>query len=279
MEKKKNLKMLTAMLIITVFCAFVMPSFMLDSQAYAASKTHLSKTSINLDTGDSQKINLILPSGKKVSASKVTWKTSSSKVVSVKKGKITGKSEGNCTVTAKYKGKKYKCTVAVKNNYAKLSSEENMKIVLERAKSTDLGALVYTNTPSTTKENRTSITYSPVTQGLQFVLYTKDTARETTTSVTYYPDTGKWTAIKYEITGKPVATMHTSENFVPSSFYYGKDLGFTLDIVSTNNLMGVSEKSLNNLASASTSLLWSGIAIILNRDLQMQMRHIGFDNL
>ena len=230
MEKKKSLKILTTMLIITVFCAFVIPSFMLDSQVYAASKTHLSKTSISLDTGDSQKINLILPSGKKVSASKVTWKTSSSKVASVKKGKITGKSEGSCTITAKYKGKKYKCTVDVKTNYAKNSPEENLQILAEKVRAAD-SSFASSNPLSTNPKviYTTYISYSPVYQDLTFRVTSGGDGIDSDISATYHLDTEKWTTVEYKLDGKMKAQMHTTENFDPSTFYDGKVLSFAFD--------------------------------------------------
>lgn len=48
--------------------------------------------------------------------SKVKWKTSSKKIATVSsKGKIKGKKAGKCKVTAVHKGKKYVCTVYVRN--------------------------------------------------------------------------------------------------------------------------------------------------------------------
>ncbi len=46
--------------------------------------------------------------------SKVKWSSSNKKVAIVKNGKITARKIGKCVVTAKYNGKKYKCTIVVK---------------------------------------------------------------------------------------------------------------------------------------------------------------------
>ena len=274
MEKKKSLKMLTTMLIISVFCAFVIPSFMLDSQAYAASKTHLSKTSINLDTGDSQKISLILPSGKKVSASKVTWKTSSSKVASVKKGKITGKSEGNCTITAKYKGKKYKCKVNVKINYAKNSPEENLQILADKVQSAG-GSLVLNES---TVDNNVLISYSPVYQDITFRYETKSSRTKLTLSATYHTDTQKWSTISFSLSDGLSAQLHTSENFDPSTYYYYRDLNYTYDATDTQSLNSAQKEIIKEMAAVATNALWGGVSDIMVQNTDMKLRYIGFDN-
>ena len=114
MNKARHARVLVALLIITVFCTFVMPDFSQDMYAYAATQTHLSKSSISVKIGNTQKINLILPSGKKVPSSQVTWKSSASNTASVSSGTIKGLKFGSCTISAKYKGKVYKCRVTVK---------------------------------------------------------------------------------------------------------------------------------------------------------------------
>lgn len=73
------------------------------------SSVSLTKKTLTLRPGKSKKIKL---SGAK--AGKVKWSTSNRKVAVVKGGKITAKKTGKAVITAKYKGKKYKCKVTVK---------------------------------------------------------------------------------------------------------------------------------------------------------------------
>lgn len=69
----------------------------------------LSEKSLNMNTGDSKTIKL-----KGASAKKVKWSTSNKKIATVSKGKIKAKKPGTVTITAKYKNKKYKCKVVVR---------------------------------------------------------------------------------------------------------------------------------------------------------------------
>lgn len=45
----------------------------------------------------------------------IRWTSSNEKVATVKNGTVTGKKAGKAAITAKYKGKKYRCRVVVKN--------------------------------------------------------------------------------------------------------------------------------------------------------------------
>lgn len=77
-------------------------------QAHAAS---ISKKSVTLTKGSTYQLKL-----KKAKAKKVKWSSSKKSVVSVgKAGKLKAKKAGKATITAKYKGKKYKCKVTVEN--------------------------------------------------------------------------------------------------------------------------------------------------------------------
>ncbi|MCI5524472.1 MAG: Ig-like domain-containing protein [Dorea sp.] len=114
MKKHRISRILSLLLMLAVFCTFVLPDFCESGQAYAASSMHLSKSKISLNVGSSKKVSLVLPNGKTVPSSKVVWKTSSSKIAKVRKGTITAVKRGTCTITAKYKGKSYKCKVTVK---------------------------------------------------------------------------------------------------------------------------------------------------------------------
>lgn len=82
----------------------------------------LSKKSVTINAGKSTTIKL---NGTK---QKVTWKTSNSKVATVKNGKITGKSAGTATITATVLKKKYTCKVTVKGKSVKAYGEGMHKV-------------------------------------------------------------------------------------------------------------------------------------------------------
>lgn len=82
-----------------------------------AKKISINKKSATLIKGKTLKLKL-----KNAKASKVKWSSSKKKVATVsKKGKVKAKKKGKATITAKYKGKKYKCKITVKNKAKKKS--------------------------------------------------------------------------------------------------------------------------------------------------------------
>ena len=89
----------------------------------AAKKITITKKSSTLTVG--KKLTLRLKNAK---ASKVKWSSSNKKVATVsKKGVVKAKKAGKTTITAKYKGRKYTCKIAVRKKakssaYNKLSS-------------------------------------------------------------------------------------------------------------------------------------------------------------
>lgn len=110
---KEFLRRGTAFAVILALCFTLMAAFA-TTEAQAASKTHLKKTSVALTVGETYNLKLLTASNKIISASKVTWKSTNKKIATVSsKGKITAKSEGTVTIKATYKGKTYKCKVKV----------------------------------------------------------------------------------------------------------------------------------------------------------------------
>lgn len=97
----KKLKKLWLLINFTLIASFIIPS--------VASAAKLSKTKVELLEGETVKLKL------KGTDSNIVW-TSSDKSVAIvtKKGKVTAKSEGNTTITAKIAKKLYKCEVNVK---------------------------------------------------------------------------------------------------------------------------------------------------------------------
>lgn len=89
----------------------------------------LSEKSLNMNTGDSKTIKL-----KGASAKKVKWSTSNKKIATVSKGKIKAKKPGTVTITAKYKNKKYKCKVVVREKEKPVDDENKNEDVTPEEK-------------------------------------------------------------------------------------------------------------------------------------------------
>lgn len=103
--------------------------------ATAKSKIKLNAKNITLQTGKTKQLSLLGISKK--DSQKIAWKSSKKSVVSVNKnGKIKAKKKGTAVISAKYKGKKYRCKVtAVKKNNTAVSAK-NMKIRISIGKKT-----------------------------------------------------------------------------------------------------------------------------------------------
>lgn len=80
----------------------------------------LNKTKATIRVGRSVKLKL-----KNAKAKKVKWSSSNKKVATVKKGLVTAKKKGKATITAKYKGKKYKAKITVKKKLKTVTPDYN----------------------------------------------------------------------------------------------------------------------------------------------------------
>lgn len=74
----------------------------------AASRIRLNRTYVKTKMGCSVKLNL-----KGISSKKVTWSSSNPSVATVDKGKVEPLKGGNVVITAKAKGRKYRCRITV----------------------------------------------------------------------------------------------------------------------------------------------------------------------
>lgn len=110
MKQKDLIFRKITMLIFAVLLAFGLSISANGTTAYAASSIQLSKKSISLYVGNSSTIKLY-----GAPASQVKWSSSSSSAT-VKNGKITAMKKGTAYISAKYKGKSYKCKVTVKSS-------------------------------------------------------------------------------------------------------------------------------------------------------------------
>lgn len=69
-----------------------------------------------MTTGTSGHIKLLSKIGKAISDKKISWRSSNKKVAAVTAGgTVKAVKSGTATITAKYKGKTYRCRVTVKN--------------------------------------------------------------------------------------------------------------------------------------------------------------------
>lgn len=102
-------KLLCALLVLGMICGSLSlnPDTAIIQEAYAA-KVKMSKTLLTLTKGKSSKLSI------KGTKKKAKWSSSNKKIATVSsKGKVSAKKAGSCTVTAKVKGKKYRCRVIV----------------------------------------------------------------------------------------------------------------------------------------------------------------------
>ena len=115
--KKKFVKILAVMMVCALICGIFPQTgvFAADVKLSAKKKT--------IQVGESFTLTLKNASGK------ITWKSSDKKVATVKKGVVTGISEGKAKIVAKNAGKKYTCKVTVKN----------VEIVSDKAEIRNLG--------------------------------------------------------------------------------------------------------------------------------------------
>lgn len=131
---KKILVYLVVGLLLLGNAGYVLPNVNEQAVVEAATNRKLSKKKVTLYVGNTVTLKL---SG--VNSKKVSWSVKNKKVAKVnKKGVVSGLKKGKTQIIAKYKGKKYKCTVTVKSakiSYKKLTLREGQGFSLDIAKS------------------------------------------------------------------------------------------------------------------------------------------------
>ncbi|WP_419024954.1 Ig-like domain-containing protein [Emergencia sp.] len=111
--RKKSKLVIAALCII----AMIFTVLFATEPSYAIAKPHLKKANITMHLGHTYAQKLISSKGNVISNSKIKWASSKKSVATVSsKGVIKVKKEGIAKITAKYKGKSYKCTVKGKNS-------------------------------------------------------------------------------------------------------------------------------------------------------------------
>ena len=98
----------------------------------AQRKIGLSKKNLTMKKRQTYKIKL-----KGAKSGKVKWSSSNKKIATVKKGKIKAKKKGKCTVIAKYNGKKYKCSVCIKDKEQSTATPKSTEPPAESLKPTE----------------------------------------------------------------------------------------------------------------------------------------------
>ena len=120
-------------------------------EAKAAVKPKLSKTSVAMYPGQSTKLKV------KNTSAKIKWSSSNKKIAKVSsKGTVKAVKLGKCTITAKVKGKKLKCKVAVvtKENYR---ARKLYDLVREKGKNQGDGMYMLSMTSKQGKNNEKDI--------------------------------------------------------------------------------------------------------------------------
>ena len=166
-----------------------------------ATSVKLSKTSVSLVKGKTTTIKAtVTPSN--ATNKKVTWTTSNSKVATVSNGKITAKSAGTATITAKTSnGKKATCKVTVKNATVNAKSVKLSKtsVTLGKGKSTTIKATV---SPSNTTNKK--ITWTTSNKKVATVSNGKITAKGVgTATITAKTANGKKATCKVTVRNLP----------------------------------------------------------------------------
>lgn len=96
-------KLLSFLFVFSIIIALVLPA-----HSVKAAAPVLSKEKLTLSAGKSYTLKLLNVSGI------VTWSSNNKKIADITaKGKVKAFSKGSCTITAEYKGKKYKCSLHV----------------------------------------------------------------------------------------------------------------------------------------------------------------------
>jgi hypothetical protein len=110
MNFKKLSKWISFTLVLTLVISLLIPT----GGHVQAAEIKLNKSTLSINAGKTYTLKLQNASGT------IKWTSSDKSVLTVSKGKITAKKAGKANVTATYKGKSYKCAVAVKGKTVKV---------------------------------------------------------------------------------------------------------------------------------------------------------------
>ena len=157
--------------------------------------------------------------------------------------------------------------------YENNTPEENLEILA--AKATRKLSL------SRSAKDEVYIKYSAYHPEINFYSTLDSGGLSTSILAVYNTSTQKWAKVQFTIGGTTgAASMITESEFDPSSYTYGKDMNFKFVGDSpAYGFTGATEADINEVANTSFQTLWSGTGVILLRELKMQLKDIGFDQL
>lgn len=139
-----------AYILVVCFCA---ANLLPTAASFADSKkVVLSKKTVTLSVKGTYTIRL-----KGAKAKKVKWSSSNKKIAIVKKGVIKAKKKGTCTIWARYLGKKYGCSVRVRDPKRSTSTSAPSPTVAPTPTSTP----ALTGTPMPTSTPALTVTQTP----------------------------------------------------------------------------------------------------------------------
>lgn len=152
-----------ALVIVFLLFTFILPITVNNKQVKGA---NLNYSSVTMMQGATFKLKI------QGMSKKVKWSSSNKKIATVKKGKVTAFKVGKCTITAKVKGKTYKCKITVKKNSNYIPKKKKFKDVTLNmaALKLDVSKTVYT------KEGKAEISGEKGTYTLK-LLNTKKTPK------------------------------------------------------------------------------------------------------
>lgn len=108
-RKKQAVSIAVLLLFCTAICAV---AYMTQGSVWAKQAVKLNQSELTMAVGEGRTLKLNGVSSK--NRSRISWKSSKQNIASVnKKGRVTAKKAGNANITAKYKGKSYKCKISV----------------------------------------------------------------------------------------------------------------------------------------------------------------------
>lgn len=236
-------------------------------QAHAAS---LSKKSVTITKGKTYKLKL-----KKATAKKVKWSSSKKSVATVSKsGTVKAKKAGKATITAKYKGKKYKCKVTVKNPVKKQTDFQKVMSAIEKSPdsvtvSKGIKAFLVSD-----DDAAVIIASDSSDKSVKFGFVVENGGREVSITLIVHENSSAPAEILLETTDN--GKLKTSATVDKSSYKLGKSLSWK---VKENKGLGLSDKKATDMSDQLLSESIKAWNQILKLETGYTMSHLGFKNV
>ncbi len=222
----------------------------------SSKKIALSKKSATITKGSKLKLKL-----NNAKASKVKWSSSKKKVATVsKKGVVKAKKKGKTTVTAKYKGKKYKCKITVKaktNNFSKLKNY----LLKKGTKKPIIGGNIY----MAVINNNYTLHYDTTDNTFYFVRQVEDGS--STTNTTMRVKSNKTAMISHDVFGSQIGNC--TADIVCSKLT--KDISVNFKIGQYNTISTIVSDAKTSLKTAMP--VWNGY---IKSKAGVSLKQLGF---